>query len=64
VYQSGWTSGPARALLVDAKTRRQPANLTLAVLMRPFAVGWRKQIETLSRQSQPDEDRIHCPRLE
>jgi hypothetical protein len=24
---------------------RQPAQITLAVLMRPFAVGWREQIE-------------------
>jgi hypothetical protein len=26
---------------------RQPAGLTLAVLMRPFAVGWREQAEAL-----------------
>ena len=24
---------------------RQPAEMTLAVLMRPFAVGWREQME-------------------
>ena len=24
---------------------RQPAEMTLAVLMRPFAVGWREQAE-------------------
>ena len=26
---------------------RQPAEMTLAVLMRPFAVGWREQVEGL-----------------
>jgi len=30
---------------------RQPAEMTLAVLMRPFAVGWREQAEALSRPS-------------
>jgi hypothetical protein len=30
---------------------RQPADLTLAVLMRPFAVGWGEQAETLSQSS-------------
>ena len=26
---------------------RQPAEVTLAVLMKPFAVGWREQAEVL-----------------
>jgi len=30
---------------------RQPAEMTLAVLMRPFAVGWREQAEAFSRPS-------------
>jgi hypothetical protein len=30
---------------------RQPPEMTLAVLMRPFAVGWREQTEALSRPS-------------
>jgi hypothetical protein len=30
---------------------RQPAELTLAVLIRPFAVGWREQTEALSLPS-------------
>ena len=30
---------------------RQPAEMTLAVLMRPFAVGWRKQVDCLELKS-------------
>jgi hypothetical protein len=32
---------------------RQPAEVTLAVLMEPFAVGWREQIGILSRSFAP-----------
>jgi hypothetical protein len=33
---------------------RQPAAVTLSVLMRPFAVGWREQIEHLLQILVPD----------